>query len=144
MVLLPLRWRRGIAGDAVVGQLGILVCSCRSVPEGGETGVSGTECAGGNPVVPSFDNASARSVAWTCLFGSSSLRITQPCGGLGGGLMKNSFWDCGASSNFRFRDSAASSTGVCSPKYTRQVWSDLVLPLPRIDSPLLLSRMRLI
>lgn len=127
-----------------MGQLGILVCSrppfARSDTKGGETGVSGSDCGGGIPVVPSLDNASARSLAWTCLFGSSSLRITHPCGGLGGGLMKNSFCDCGASSNFRFRPSEASSTGVCSPKYMRQVWSDLILFLPRIDWALLPSR----
>ena len=40
--------------------------------------------------------AFARSSAWTSLFGGSSSRICQPCGGLGGGLMKNILLECGA------------------------------------------------
>lgn len=51
---------------------------------------------GGSCRACNLARALARSSAWTSLFGGSSSRICQPCGGLGGGLMKNILSEWGA------------------------------------------------
>lgn len=43
-----------------------------------------------------FDSAVERSSAWTSLFGGPSFRISHPCGGEGGGEMKNSLSEGGS------------------------------------------------
>ena len=44
----------------------------------------------------SFFNAAAKSSARTWMFGGPSFRTSHPWGGLGGGEMKNNFFDSGA------------------------------------------------
>lgn len=62
----------------------------------------------------SFASASARSSGCTTVFGASSLRISQPIGGLGGGDIKNSLSLFG-----RGRCWSLGFMGVLMPKYTR-------------------------
>lgn len=80
-----------------------------------DTGVAGSiaEVSGCIWSVFSMDRACARSVAWTSLLGGSSLRTTHPCGGLGGGEMKNILETCGASRSF---GRPPSRSAVGSPK----------------------------
>lgn len=93
MVLLRLR-----CPDPETGQLPVLATwGCAPSDEETETGDAGSFDAVALSVampccsVRSLASASARSLACTSLFGGSSGRDTQPCGGLGGGLMKKSF-----------------------------------------------------
>jgi hypothetical protein len=59
----------------------------------------------------SLARASARSSAWTCLFGAPSSFISHPWGGDGGGEIKNSLPASG-----RLRCSSLGLIGVCWPK----------------------------